>query len=71
MAVGAESPVEHPLGLVFLAGDEPDDVLVQALRDRLHLDVGDEAVFVLLLRHLLLDDRLGYHGNASRFREAE
>src|SRR2546428_2070227 len=71
VAVGAESPVEHPLGLVFLAGDEPDDVLVQALRDRLHLDVGDEAVFVLLLRHLLLDDRLGYHGNASRFREAK
>ena len=34
-----EPPFEHPLGLPFLGGNEPDDVFVQARRRRLGLDV--------------------------------
>ena len=47
-AEGGEPPFEHPFRLVLLGRDEADDVFVQALRRALHLDVGDEAVFVLL-----------------------
>ena len=37
-------------GSSFLGRDEAHDVFVEALGARLHLDVGDEAVFVLLAR---------------------
>ena len=49
MAVRLEAPLEEPLGLVLLAGDEPDDVLGEAGGDGLRLDVRDEAVLVLAL----------------------
>ena len=41
-----QAPLEQPLRLLLLRGDQPDDVLVEALRDRLGLDVGVEAVLV-------------------------
>src|SRR3989454_2645513 len=71
VAVRPETPLEEPLGLVLLARNEPDDVLVEALRRLVLIEIGDEAVLVLLLRHLLLEYALGNHRPASRFREAE
>ena len=47
--VGLEPPFEQPLGLTLLAGDEAHDVLREAGRDALGIDVGDEAVLVFLL----------------------
>jgi hypothetical protein len=51
-AVRLEAPLEQPLRLVLLLRDETDDVLAEALRDRLGLDVGVEAVLVLARREL-------------------
>ena len=48
--IGLQPPVEQPLGLVLLGGDEADDVGVQPAFGELLLDVGDEAVGVLLPR---------------------
>ena len=47
VAVGLEPPVEHPVRLVLAGRDEADDVLVQPLRGRLHLDLGFPAMLVL------------------------
>src|SRR6185312_13903851 len=52
MLVGAHPPVEQPARLVLLGGDEGDDLLVEARRRALALDVGDKAVFVALARDL-------------------
>ena len=42
--VRLEPPLQHPLGLVFLFRDRPDDVLAESGRDLVAFDVGDEAV---------------------------
>ena len=61
--VGLQPPLGHPLRLVLLGRDEADDVLVQSLRREVGLDVGREAVFVLVdverpdLRDRLLNSR--------------
>ena len=47
VAVRLQPPLEQPVRLALLGGDEADDVLVQPGRHRLRLDVGDEAVLVL------------------------
>ena len=47
-AEGFQPPVEQPLGLAFLGGDETDHLLAQAGRDRLGFDGGDEARLVIL-----------------------
>jgi len=52
VAVGLQPPLEQPLGLALLLGDQADDVLAQAGRDRLGLDVGDEAGLVLPIGQL-------------------
>ena len=49
MPIGFEPPLREELGLALLGGDHADHVLVQARRDRLLLDVRDEAVLVLAL----------------------
>ena len=41
-----QPPLEQPLGLVLLGGNQPDDVFVQPFRDFFGLDVGDEPVLV-------------------------
>ena len=46
VAIGLEPPLEHPFGFFLFRGDEADDVFVQALGGRLHLDLGLEAVLV-------------------------
>jgi hypothetical protein len=51
--IGLEPPVEQPVRLALLVGDEPDDVLVEALGRGLGLDVGHEAVLVALVGDLL------------------
>src|SRR2546430_1450234 len=48
VAVGPQPPLEHPLRLALLGGDQPDDVLVQAGWNDVGLDVGDEPVLVRL-----------------------
>ena len=45
---GLQAPLEHELRLAFLARDQADHVLVEAGRDGVRLDIGDEAVSVLL-----------------------
>ncbi len=45
---GLEAPLQHPVRLLFLRGDEPDDVFVEAEGSVVGFDVGDEAVLVLL-----------------------
>ncbi len=47
VAVGAEAPLQHPVGLVLLSGDEADDVFVDALGGDVLLDLGDEPPLVL------------------------
>jgi hypothetical protein len=46
-AIRLQPPLEQPFGLPLLLGDHPDDVLVEALRDRVDFDVGVKAVLVL------------------------
>ena len=48
-----QAPRQQPLRLALLGRDDPDDLLVQPRRDRLGVDVGDEAVLVVLIRKLL------------------
>src|SRR2546425_6165156 len=48
VVVGPQPPVEHPLRLALLGGDQPDDVLVQTGWNDIGLDVGDEPVLVRL-----------------------
>ena len=45
-AEGGQAPLGHPLGLVVLLADQPDDVLVDALGGVFHLDLGVPPVFV-------------------------
>ena len=47
-AIGLEAGLQHPGRLVLLVRDEADDVLVQALGRIFGLDVGREAVLVLV-----------------------
>src|SRR5881397_9829 len=67
VAVRPQAPLEEPLGLILLARNQPDDVLVEALRRLVLIKVGDEAVLILLLRHLLLEYALGNHGSGLPF----
>src|SRR5438552_1538924 len=67
VAIGPEPPLGHPFRLLLLARDEPDDVLVEALRNRVLIEVGDETVFVLLLRHLFLEYALRDHATHPLF----
>src|SRR6185312_11204385 len=43
-----QPPLQHPFRLVLLGRDVAHRVPIEALRRTLHLDIGDEAVFVLL-----------------------
>src|SRR6185503_9859552 len=52
-AIPLEAPLEQPLGLLLLGRDQTDDVLAQALRRHIRLDVGDEAVLVFLVDQAL------------------
>ena len=45
--VGRKTPLQHPLGLSVLVGNQTDDVFVQPLGREVHLDVGFPAVLVL------------------------
>src|SRR5882762_7275107 len=65
VAVRLEPPLQHPLRLALLGGNQPDHVLVQAGRHDLGFDVGDEAVLVRLL-----DVRFnaGHDAPGSRYR---
>jgi hypothetical protein len=47
VAEGLEPPLEHELGLALAGGDGPDHVLVEAGRQGVGLDLGDESVLVL------------------------
>ncbi len=47
-AIGLEPPVEQPVGLALLGRDKANGLLVQALGGPYRLDVGGEAVFVLV-----------------------
>ncbi len=47
-AIGVEPPGEHPLGLVLLRRNEPDDIFGQPLGRLIGFDVGDEPVLVLV-----------------------
>ena len=60
-AVRLQAPLEQPRGLAFLLGDQPDDFLIEAFRDGLRFDVGDEAVPVFLVGEFL--DRTGRGGH--------
>ncbi len=68
----AETPFQHPFRLTLLGRDIADGIFAQPLGRAFHLDVGDEAVFVLVaeLGHFLagLDSshlcRLPAHGHA-------
>ena len=60
-AVRLQAPLEQPRGLALLLGDQPDDVLAEALRHGLGFDVGDEAVLVFPVGEFL--DRAGRCGH--------
>ena len=59
VAVGPQAPVQQPLRLTLLLGDQPDHVLAQAGRYVVRLDVGDEAVLVLAADQLVVQ----FHGS--------
>src|SRR5207302_1179399 len=70
LAPGAErgeAPLEQPFGLGLLSRDEPHRVLVEAGRRGIGFDLGDEAVFVALMRERA-DRLLGVEGGAHRAR---
>ena len=62
--VRLQPELEQPLGLVLLLRDRTNHVLVQARRNRVGFDVGDEAVLVLARRELL--DGLGRGAHALK-----
>jgi hypothetical protein len=64
--VGLQTPLEHPLRLLLLPGDEPDHVLVEAARHGVGLDVRDEPVLVLPVRQVLEGALRGGHGSSVR-----
>src|SRR5437879_3149963 len=47
VAIRAQAPLEHELGLALLGRDQPDDVLVQARRQRVGFDVAHEPPLVV------------------------
>ena len=47
---GVQPELQEPLRFVFLGGNQPDDVLIQALRYELLLHVCNKTVFILLFR---------------------
>src|SRR5690606_13786880 len=47
----AQAPVEHELRLVLLRRDEADGLFIKAGRQRVRLDVGDEAMLVAAREH--------------------
>ena len=49
VAVGLHAALGHPLGFALLGRNQPHDLLREALADGFGLDVGGEAVLVLLL----------------------
>jgi hypothetical protein len=51
--IGLQSPFQHERGFLLLGGDEADHGLVEAGRDGIGLDVGDEAVPVFPCDELL------------------
>ncbi|MNR62811.1 hypothetical protein D3C85_1849340 [compost metagenome] len=53
MAISLQAEVEHPLGLVLLGGNGPNDVFIETLRKGFGLDLGDESVLIRLA-----DDRM-------------
>jgi hypothetical protein len=67
-SIGLEPPLEQPLGLVLLRGDQPHGLLGEALRDGLLLDVRDEAVLVLTAGQLLELSCLRHLGSYSTAR---
>src|SRR5690606_13698845 len=62
--VGLEPELEHPIGLALLRGDEADDLLGEAGRRVLLLDLRDEAFFVVPSEDGL--DRFPTHGSQPR-----
>ena len=65
-AIGLQPPIEQPIGLVLFRRDEADDVLVEAARRKVHVDVGDEAVLVVPAgRGLDGLGGIGSHGHVS------
>ena len=53
ITVGLQTEVEQPLGLAFLLGYEPYDILVETFRDDLRVDIRRKAVFIFLVSNLL------------------
>src|SRR5688572_32080593 len=62
MAVCLQSPVGHELRLALLARDETHHVLVESRRQRVRIDVGDEAVAVALGEQRVEGLRFAAHG---------
>src|SRR5690606_39540160 len=56
---GLQPPLDHPLRLLLLRRQRADDVLRQARRERIRLDVGDEAGVVATAE--LLQDLCVFH----------
>ena len=48
MTIGLETPFRHELGFTLLARDEAHHVLVEPRRQRVGIDVGDEAMPIRL-----------------------
>ena len=67
MSISLEAPRQHPLGLVFLGRDEPDDALVEAGWQGFLLDIGDKTVLVLAVRELFDEFVLGCHLSLDRY----
>ena len=62
-AVGLQAPFRQPLRLALHGGDMAYDLLAQARRQRLGIDVGDEAVLVFLLDEVFYVLLWCYHKN--------
>jgi len=48
--VGLQAPLEQPLRLVLLGGNQPDDVFAQTTGDGVGFDIGNETPLILLIR---------------------
>ena len=57
VTVGLQAPLEQPLRLLLLGGNQADDVFTQAAGDGIGFDVGDEPPLIFLIRKGL--DRIG------------
>src|SRR3569833_4773217 len=69
MKEGIEPPFEQEFGLVFLGRQRADDVFIEARRQAVGLDVGDETGGVLALDQCV--DRLFCHFNNSKLSPAQ